>query len=301
VTFTHPWALLLLAVPVLLIVAPPARAFGLALPFDHHEHPRRRLLGWALGAADRVPALVLAAAILMLAGPQMLKQPRNTRLLTNIQFALDVSGSMSWENRYENAREAIEEFVAGREGDAFGLTFFGSHQIRWTPLTTDLSAILNALPFANPDNQPIHMAGTRIGAALQFCLANMTQEAERGDRLIILVSDGVSSDLGDGFAATDHGQELASAGITLFHVHVGTDDIPQEVVEIAMATGGQAFAARDASSLRKVFAHIDLMKPAQFAPGGTVPMDHYWPFALAALGALSLHGLALLGLRHTPW
>jgi Ca-activated chloride channel homolog len=301
VTFTYPWVLLLLAVPVLLIVAPPSRAFGLVLPLDHHEHPRRRWLGWLLAAADRIPALALAAAILMLAGPQMLKQPRNTRLLTNIQFCLDVSGSMAWENRYENAREAIEEFVAAREGDAFGLTLFGSHQIRWTPLTTDLSAILNALPFANPNHQPMHMAGTRIGAALMFCLANMSHEAERGDRLIILVSDGVSSDLGDGFAELDHAQELSAAGITLFHVHVGSDDIPQEVVEIATATGGQAFAARDAAALRKVFAHIDRMKPAQFAPGGTVPMDHYWPFALAALSALAAHGLALFGLRHTPW
>src|SRR5690606_30695443 len=117
-------------------------------------------------------------------------------------------------------------------------------------------------PFANPDNQPIHMAGTRIGAALQFCLANMIHEAERGDRLIILVSDGASSDLGDGFAETDHGKELADAGITLFHVHVGSDDIPPEVTDIALATGGEAFAARDAASLRKVFEHIDRMKPA---------------------------------------
>ncbi|MFG0284263.1 MAG: VWA domain-containing protein [Phycisphaerales bacterium JB039] len=300
-TFTHPWALLLLAIPVLLIVAPPARSFGLALPFDHHPHRRRRWLRWALGAFDRVPALVLAAALLMLAGPQMLKQPRQTRLLTNIQFAVDVSGSMAWENRYENAREAIEEFVRPREGDAFGLTLFGSHQIRWVPLTTDLNAILNALPFANPENQPIHMSGTRIGAALRFCRDNMTQEAERGDRLIILVSDGVSSDLGDGFAEADYAEELTDAQITLFHIHVGNDDIPQEVVDIATQTGGQAFAARDAASIRKVFQHIDRMRPAQFAPGGTVPMDHYWPFAVAALSALGLHLAGLLTLRHTPW
>lgn len=300
-TFTHPWVLLFLTIPVLLIVAPPARAFGLVLPFDHHAHPRRRRLAWLLGAFDRLPAFVLASVVLMLAGPQMLKQPRHTRLLTNIQFALDVSGSMSWEKRYETAREAIEEFVKPREGDAFGLTFFGSHQIRWTPLTTDLKAILNALPFANPDNQPSHMGGTRIGAALRFCMHNMSQEAQRGDRLIILVSDGQSSDLGEGFAEHDHAEELASEKITLFHIHVGHDDIPQEVVEIATETGGQAFAARDAASIKKVFEHIDRMKPAQFAPGGTVPMDHYWPFALAALITLGLHTIGLLGMRHTPW
>lgn len=300
-TFTHPWVLLLLAIPVILLIAPPSRGFGLVMPFDHHEHRRRRWLGWTLAAFDRIPALILACVVFIIAGPQMLKTPRQTRSLTNIQFCLDVSGSMMVDNRYSMAKKAIEEFIDVREGDAFGLTFFGSHQIRWTPLTTDLKAIRNALPFANPENQPIHMSGTRIGAALIFCLNNMTQEATRGDRMIVLVSDGQSSDLGDGNEEADYGAELQDAKITLYHIHVGDDDIPQEVVDIAHQTGGQAFAARDSSSLRRVFEHIDRMKPAQFTPGGTVPMDHFWPFALAAGCLLGAHLVGLMGVRHTPW
>lgn len=300
-TFSHPWVLLFLAIPAILLIAPPARRFGLALPFDHHEHRRRRWLGFMLGAFDRLPALILAAIIPMLAGPQMLKRPTQTRSLTNIQFCLDVSGSMSWDNRYKMARKAIEDFIEVRKGDAFGLTFFGSHQIRWTPLTTDLKAIKNGLPFANPDYQPIHMSGTRIGAALLFARDNMTQEATRGDRMIILVSDGESSDLGNGNEEADYAQELIDAKITLYHIHVGAEDIPPEVVDIAHQTGGQAFAARDASALRRVFEHIDRMRPAEFAPGGTVPMDHFRPFAIAALALVGVHVIGLLGVRHTPW
>ena len=115
-TFTHPWVLLLLAIPVLLIVVPPGRAFGLVMPFDHHEHPRRRWLAWTLGAFDRVPALILAAALLLLAGPQMLKQPHQTRLLTNVQFCLDVSGSMMTDDRYGMARKAIDQLVEQAAG-----------------------------------------------------------------------------------------------------------------------------------------------------------------------------------------
>jgi Ca-activated chloride channel family protein len=303
-TFLYPWVLLFLAVPVVLLIAAPTRLFGLVMPFDHHEHgagKRSRWLGRLLGAFDRVPALVLALVVVMLAGPQVLKQPKSTRSLTNIQFCLDVSGSMMADNRYEMAKKAIEEFIGVREGDAFGLTLFGSHQIRWTPLTKDLNAIRHALPFANPENQPIHMSGTRIGAALLFCRNNMTQEAERGDRMIVLVSDGESSDLGEGFSEADYGQELQDARITLYHIHVGAEDIPQDVVEIAHQTGGQAFAARDSTSLRRVFEHIDRMRPAQFTPGGTVPMDHYRPFAIAALALLGLHVVGLMGVRHTPW
>ncbi|MFO0894331.1 MAG: vWA domain-containing protein [Phycisphaerales bacterium] len=299
-TFAHPAVLLLLAVPVLLLVVPPARRVGVVLPFDHLAHPRRRVLGWTLAAFDRVPALILAAVIAMLAGPQVLRTPGSTRLLTNIQFALDVSGSMGSEDRSVMARKAIEEFTIARQGDAFGLTLFGSMQIRWIPLTTDLKAIRNALPFGDPAHQPVHMGGTMIGAALRFCRDNMNYEATRGDRIIILVSDGQSGDFGDG-TEQDVARELKEAGITLFHVHVGSDEMPQEVVELARQTGGEAFAARDSRGLERIFQRIDQMKPAQFAPGGTIPMPFDAPFALAALGLLGLHLVGLMGIRITPW
>lgn len=298
-TFAHPWVLLFLAVPVMLLWTVLARGWGLVLPFDHHAHPRRRSLRWVLGAFDAAPLLLLAAAILVLAGPQMLKQPKRERLLSNIQFCMDVSGSMMGP-RYEMAREAIENFTKERTGDAFGLTIFGSEQMRWIPLTKDLSAIRNAMPFADPERQPIHMGGTRIGAALKFCAENMAVEAAEGDRLIILVSDGASSDLGNG-QEFEISEMLQAARITVYHIHVAEDDIPQEVVEIARATGGEAFAATDPGSLKGVFAHIDRMRPASFKSKGTVPMDHFGPFAAVALGLLGVHLLGLLGLRYTPW
>ena len=299
-TFSHPLVLLLLAIPAILLVSVPGRGWGLVLPFDHQPHRRRRLAGLALGFFDCVPALLLAVAILILAGPQTLQTPRSTRQLTNIQFCVDVSGSMNAEGRYDMAKEAIGRFVEAREGDAFGMTLFGSHQIRWTPLTTDLSAILGALPFADPQRQPVHMGGTRIGSALRFCRDNMIHEAEAGDRMIILVSDGQSSDLSGG-AGADIIDELRDAGIVVYHIHVASDEVPQEVAEIASATGGEAYQASDPASLARVFAHIDRMRPAQFLPAGTVPMDRFAPFAVAGLALLGLHLIGLLLARYTPW
>lgn len=304
-TFAHPMVLLLLAIPALLLWAIPARGAGIVVPFDHHfgiqaGRSRRRWLTWLLGAFECVPPLLLAACIVILAVPQTLQQPKAARTLTNIQFCMDVSGSMGVGDRYGMAKDAIEDFVNTREGDAFGLTIFGSHQIRWVPLTKDLSAIRNALPFANPQRQPMHMGGTRIGSALRFCRDNMILESEPGDRLIVLVSDGASSDLGEG-AVDDIANELKDANITLFHIHVADDAIPQEVVDIAEQTGGRAFEASDRGSLARVFQHIDRMKPARYLPQGTVPMDFFVPFALAGAACLLLHLLGLLGLRYTPW
>lgn len=298
-TFTHPWLLLLIAVPVVLAWSAIARRPGLVVPFDHAPRRERRLLQGVLGFFDLVPLALLAVAIVVLAGPQTLQQPRRERSLTNIQICLDVSGSMIGRN-YELAAKAIEDFTRAREGDAFGLTLFGVEQIRWMPLTKDLQAIRDALPFADPSSQPSHMGGTMIGAALRFCRRNMLAETDSGDRMIVLVSDGFSADLGGGEAFTI-GEELAEDGIVVYHVHIADSDVPGDVEDLVEATGGEAFAASYSGRLDAIFRHIDRMKPARFEPAGTVPLDEFGPFAIAAIGLLGLHGLGLCFARYTPW
>jgi Ca-activated chloride channel family protein len=128
----------------------------------------------------------------------------------------------------------------------------------------------------------------------------MEAEAVEGDRLIILVSDGVSADLGSG-EEVDVGDELTAAGITVYHIHVAETDPPEEVRELANITGGDSFHAADAQSLEAVFAHIDRMEPARFASVGAVPMDNFRPFAIAALALLGVHTLGLMAMRYTPW
>lgn len=310
-TFTHPWVLLVLALPVLLGWMIVVREAGLVLPSDHEPTGDRggdrgasRGAGhsWIRGVLaffEAAPLVVLAAAIVMLAGPQVMKQPKQERLLTNIQICMDVSGSMTGRN-YEVASRAIEDFTHAREGDAFGLTLFGTEQIRWLPLTKDLQAVRNAMPFADPSMQPSHMGGTRIGAALRFCRANMEAEGAEGDRMIILVSDGFSADLGNG-QESEIADELQESRIVVYYIHVDESEAPTETTELVRLTGGESFRATDDQSIKAVFRHIDRMKPAKYASVGTVPMDHFGPFAIVALAALGLHGIGLLGMRYTPW
>jgi Ca-activated chloride channel family protein len=301
-TFTHPALLLLLGVGVVLLAWTWQRSGpGLAMPFDGRTHKKRRLLDWSLRLLESMPAIALMAVVCMLAGPQVLRRPTDQRVLTNIQFLMDVSGSMTIGNRYEMASEAITKFVDARAGDAFGLTLFGSHAIRWVPLTRDLDTIRNAMPFADPSRQPRHMGGTRIGHALNFALGNMVTEASQGDRMIVLVSDGVSSDLSDTASAMDLADDLKASAITVYHVHVGTSSVPRIVQDIARETGGEAFVATDQRSLDNVFAHIDRLRPDRFTRGGTVPVDFFLPFSIAGLVAAGGQLFGLGGLRFTPW
>ncbi len=315
--FAYPWVLLGLTVPLVLVVAEWSgrRHTGRArLPFEAEAPKRQRVLSAFIAIAQLGAPMLLVAAILILAGPRSFGESKRTRELTNIQILLDVSGSMRADSprRYDIASNAIERFTHAREGDAIGLTTFGESQLRWVPITKDLEAIRLALPFADPDLQPRGMSGTAIGAALYFAADAMDAEAVRagsqneaeggvaGERIIILVSDGMSRDL-DGGRHLDVADRLIVGGITLYYLHIGSGLHEPAAYEIASLTGGRGFLARDAATFSTVFATLDTMTKSSFRSEAPKPREFLGPFVWMAVGAAGLQLLGLLGLRYTPW
>jgi Ca-activated chloride channel family protein len=303
-SFANPWLLPLLAIPLLLAAWEwQRRGHLVALPFDHGQPAHRRWLSLIVKSINLAAPALLAIAILLLTGPQRPTQSADARVLTNIEVCLDVSGSMVAAfgdgTRADKALEAITEFTSYRKGDAFGLTAFGTEVLHWVPTTKDLAAVRSSAPFLRPEKMPTYMGGTRIGHALREVHKVLAARPE-GDRMIILISDGMSSDLNGG-VASKIGGELSQDNITLFYIHVA-EGVPQgETFTIASMTGGQAFAAGDPLALREVFQRIDAMKPARLKPSVQEPADFFAPFALAGLAFLGIQGVGMLGLRYTPW
>jgi Ca-activated chloride channel family protein len=303
-TFAHPWLLLLLIAPVLLVWWEwRRRGRPLVLPLDHSPARTRRWLERSIKTANLLPPLLLAVGIVVLAGPQRPAPPKEERVLTNIEFVLDVSGSMTTPfgdgTRSDKAFDAIVEFTSFRKGDAFGLTIFGTEYVHWVPLTKDLTALRLAAPFLRPQKMPPHMAGTRIAHALE-AVHDTLRSREEGDRMVVLISDGQSYDLNGG-AAQKLGEELSRDNITVFYIHTAEGEPQEETFTVASMTGGQAFAAGDPAALREVFQRIDKMKPTRLKPSAAEHADWFWPFAVTGLGMLGLKVLALFGLRFTPW
>jgi Ca-activated chloride channel family protein len=303
-SFLHPLVLLLLVVPVALLVWVwwPRRG-RIVLPFDHS--PAKRGLAWQilLDLADSLPALVLAVAIIVLAGPQRLDQPEAKRKLTNIELCLDISGSMTTPfgdgSRYDAAMKAVEEFTTYRKGDAVGLTFFGNNFLHWCPLTSDTSAIRCAPPFMRPENVPSWFGGTEIGRALRACKAVLIDRPE-GDRMIVLVTDGDSADL-DGGNAETIARELKDNNIAVFAIIIGMERIQDEIITITSTTGGEAFVADDPEVLRHLFRRIDQMKQAPLMKQLADTVDNFPLFCAIGLVLLGLTVLAAFGIRYTPW
>lgn len=302
--FRYPLVLVALVIPVALLVWVWVRADRrIVLPFDFGRQGNGSWLRAALGVAESLPAAVLAVAILVLAQPEQLGEPRDKRKLTNIEFCVDVSGSMSTKfgdgTRYDASLEAINDFLDFRKGDAFGLTFFGNNVLQWVPLTSDSSAVRCAPPFMRPEVVPLWLGGTEIGKALLACREVLVKR-EDGDRMIILVSDGDSFDLFNG-RDMEIAARLKADNIAVFAVHISDSAIPDQIANITSLTGGEVFSPNDAEALKGVFRRIDEMKQTELEKTAAEKMDHFFPYCLAALSLLGTGMLALFGVRYTPW
>ncbi len=303
-TFGQPWMLLLLVVPVLLLVFTWTRTGGrVVLPFDFGRPGSGRWLRGALLVAESVPSFALAVAVLLLASPQELTAPKVKRSLTNIQFCLDISGSMTAKfgdgSRYDGAMEALNKFLDYRKGDAFGLTFFGHSVLHWVPLTNDTSAFRCATPFMRPELVPPWFGGTAIGKAVLES-RQVLIDREEGDRMIILITDGMSFDLANG-RDEEIARQLRGDGIVVYAVNIQDGEAPGEVVNLARMTGGEVFNVVDPQTLEFVFKRIDEMQEAKLEKGAAEYVDAFWPLCLTGLILLGVHALLQFFLRVTPW
>jgi Ca-activated chloride channel homolog len=321
-SFLYPQLLGLLAIPVVLAFWEwVRRGQPVALPFDHGRQRRGLVLRFLVLAANCLPAALLALAIIFLAHPITFMPPAVERKLTNIQLVLDTSGSMAENHgsqangrhrRFDSAMEAIEQFVNYRQGDAFGLTIFSRTFIHWLPLTLDTQSIPLARRFIEPNNPridppsmgrhglPDELWGiTFIGKAL-LGAADMFADRPEGDRMIILMTDGESTDI---LPPNDQQiiARLRAEGITVFAILLTEEPIQPSLVGIARATGGEVFNAVTPEALDTVFRHIDEMKRVVVLQKQPEVRDYYDPFFQPALGALLASVLALSGLRFTPW
>ena len=192
-SFAHPWLLALLILSIAHFLRGWRRhGAGVVMPYDHAAARPRKMLWFALRCASSLPAVTLAVIIVLLAGPMRFSEPRTRRVMTNIEFLVDVSGSMTAPygdgNRYDGAMANIMKFIDARKGDSFGLTVFGTDVLHWVPLTSDPSAMKCAPEFLSPMKLPNWFGGgTMIGMGLESSLTALQARAE-GERMIVLLT-----------------------------------------------------------------------------------------------------------------
>ena len=251
--------------------------------------------------------IAIGCVIVALARPMTREGMSKSRIEgTDIILALDISGSMTATdiapNRFMAAKEVAEKFIVGRQNDNMGLVIFSGESLSIMPLTNDRGALVNALKNVKMGSLE---DGTAIGDGLASAI-NRISSGKAKSKSIILLTDGTNN---AGDVAPSTAAEIArTKGIKVYTIGAGTDGsvavrdpygfaattietkIDEESLkQIASLTGGKYFRAKNATTLKEVFAEIDRLEKTLLDVDRYSRLDeNYMPWAWGALAAYSL-------------
>lgn len=318
IDFALPWAFLLLPLPVLAWwFMPPARetrAGALRIPFYATLSGLPAAGEGSVARARAVLALKTAAWLLLVLAasqPRWLGEPQSVSTHgRDLMLALDLSGSMATPDfdvsgrsvdRLTVVNAVAREFVAKREGDRIGLILFGTRAYLQSPLTFDRKTVAQML-----DEAEIGLPGeeTAIGDAIGLAVKHLRNRPAE-ERVLVLLSDGANNagvldpEKAAEIAAKEHirihsigigsGDALVQTAFGVQRIGGGADLDEASLRQVAEATGGSYFRARDTEGLIDVYRRIDALEPTAGEHASVRPTSSLFHYPLAA-------GVALTGL-----
>ena len=312
IEFLWPWIFVLLPLPFLLQRWLPAAEHNQAAlrvptlePFVTEstaggQSPRLSLAMVALWLAW----LMLLGAV---ARPQITGQPVNLPTSgRDLMLAVDISGSMNTEdmeldgqrlNRLAVVKDVVSDFIQRRQGDRLGLILFGSNAYLQVPLTFDLATVERLLREA-----PVGIAGgkTAIGDAIGLAVKRLRERPDES-RVLILLTDGANN---IGEVEPLKAAELAADNDIRIHaIGVGSEslrvpgllgilgnrtvnpsaDLDEATLQqIASATSGRYFRARDTAELDEIYQLLDRLEPVAQEAATYRPVRSLFHVPLAA-------------------
>jgi Ca-activated chloride channel family protein len=316
VSLGAPWALLLLLlIPFWFWRERRNRPTALPYPAVARLAAGPKPGAWVTGAVRTLRIVAIAATALAMARPRLPGRiVHNPSEGIDIVIAFDISSSMLAEdfqplNRLEVARNKLKEFVALRPRDRIGLVAFSGEALTQVPLTADHAVLLAAVENLQPGQLE---DGTAIGTAIAAA-ANRLRDAPGPSRVMVLLTDGVNN---RGSIDPRTAAEAAAAfGIRIYTIGVGSEGMapvpvgrgpyglryenrPVEIddsllQDVARATGGRYFRARDAEALERITREISALEKSKAQSPVYVRYRELfrWPLGAALVAILLEIGL----------
>ncbi len=313
-TLAQLWALVALPLPLL--------AWRLLPRAQRHASGALRVPFYAAlmeGRGDGDPAsrwpLALAVAawlllVLAAARPQWVGEPIPLPMKgRDLMLAVDISESMTEQdmvvgNRTVDRLTAVKavagDFIERRAGDRIGLILFGQQAYQQTPLTFDRETARTLL-----FESVVGLAGraTAIGDAIGLAVKRL-RDQPRDERVLVLLTDGANT--AGSIAPLKAADLAAEAGVRIYTIGVGAaprsafglalggSPLDEATLsEIAKATGGRYFRARDVRALQAIYTVLDELEPVESDQQTFRPTAELFAWPLGA--ALLLSALAALG------
>lgn len=224
------------------------KILGLGLPrkvkIDGKEVPVERVLAIPLDLLQKVFfTVVVCATIAVLAGPYIrIAEEVTYQEARDLVVTLDTSGSMESvfqkEKKIETARRAVREFIEARTADRNALiSFESSPQLEW-PLSFAEESTGRHDPILQKLEVLEAAGGTDIAKALFAALEHFDQAGESQGKVLILVSDGIST------IEDEEHEEIVSkieeSGIRLYWILIRSDETM--TLDLGSVFQGQAIA-----------------------------------------------------------
>jgi Ca-activated chloride channel family protein len=322
----HPWALSLLALPLLMRMLPAYRESrdSVRVPFFDklvELSEQRPGSGAMILRRDRIQRFLVGfmwlCLVLGAAKPQWMGEPiEQQKSGRDLMIAVDLSGSMETQDfdlpsgktvdRLQAVKEVLKELAAQRASDRLGLIVFGSAAYLQTPFTDDHAVWEQLLA-----ETEIGMAGqsTVFGDAIGLAI-KLFKESDSDNRVLIILTDG--NDTGSTVPPIEAAKVASSYDIRIYTIAVGDPaSAGEEALDIktlkrvSEITGGQAFQALDQQELQLAYQTIgelepDLYETISFRPRQSL---HWLPVSVAIIFYILYHSFgtwrALRGARES--
>ena len=315
IELVHPWALALLALPLLMRLLPAYKESrdSIRVPFFDklvELSEQRPETGAMVLRRDRAQqflvgfmwlCLVLAAAKPEWVGPPV-EQRKSGR---DLMIAVDLSGSMqatdftlpdgNSANRLEAVKYVLARLAAQRASDRLGLIVFGNAPYLQSPFTDDHQVWAQLL-----GETDIGMAGqsTAFGDAIGLAI-KLFRDSDSDNRVLIILTDG--NDTGSMVPPVDAARVAASHAIRIYTIAMGDPaTVGEEALDTATLqrvselTGGRYFQALDQQELTRAYEAIGELEPELYETISFRPRQslHWVPVGVALGLYLCYHGVA---------
>lgn len=179
----------------------------------------------------------------------------------DVAFAMDSSGSMSWNDPSGYRKTAAKNFVGALlPEDRAAVVDFDSYSNLTRPLTSDFDAVNSSIDSLDASG------GTNIGAGMSTANSHLINSGDLEHAwMIILLTDG------QGSYSDSYTQQAIDNNITVYTIGLGSGVNNVLLIDIARSTGGQYYHVSSASDLPDVFRTISENIESEDTDGDGIP------------------------------
>jgi Ca-activated chloride channel family protein len=236
----------------------------------------------------------IVAAVVALASPVVTKSYSNSKKEgRDIVLVIDSSDSMRqmgfdpedpYKNKFDVVKEVVADFIEKRKDDRIGMVTFADVAFIASPLTFEKECLTNITQM-----QELGMAGKRTAINDALVQAyNLLSKSKAKSKIVILLTDGIDNMSKIPFA--DVKSMIEKRKIKLYTIGIGSprDYNGAYLQALAQAGKGQAYGARNAEMLSKIYDEIDKLEASKLNNKKVVEHTYLYiyPLFLAILSLL---------------